>query len=67
MKKINCNGCYCNEYNYGLGGSKECWSFKSAKIVWRKEVHIDEVPPHTQKAKRFPSCYHKQRYVYLQP
>lgn len=65
MKKENCSGCYNNDYNYGLGGAKQCWSFKTAKMVWKKQVHIDQVPPWNQKARLFPSCYKKQRYVYV--
>lgn len=65
MKKTNCRGCYNDEYNHGLGGAKQCWSFTDAKIVWKKEVHVDQMPPFLQKAKRVPNCYHKQRYVYI--
>ncbi len=65
MKKSNCIGCYNNVYNEGLGGAKECWSFEKAKIIWRKEVHIDQIPPYKQPFKRFPSCYRKQRYAYI--
>ena len=67
MEKTNCTGCYNNDYNNGLGGAKECWSFKDAKMIWRKEVHVNQVPPWNQKARRFPSCYRKQRYVYVVP
>ena len=67
MKKENCEGCYNDEYNYGLGGAKECWCFKTAKLILRKEVHIDQIPPWNQKAKKFPSCYRRQRYVYVTP
>ena len=67
MKKANCSGCYNNDYNHGLGGAKECWLFDSAKLIMRKEVHIHQRPPWDQKAKRFPSCYHKSRYVYVKP
>lgn len=33
----------------------------------RKEVHIDQRPPWDQKARLFPSCYKKQRHVYVGP
>lgn len=66
MKKSDCNGCYNNVYNNGAGGSNECWSFKRAKMIFRKEVHVDQIPPWNQKAKRFPDCYTKQRYVYFE-
>jgi len=67
MNKKHCVGCYCDPYNYGLGGSNECWSLKSAKLVKKKEVSIDQRPPWNQKARTFPDCYHKQRYVYVDP
>ena len=67
MKKSHCKGCYNDAYNHGLGGSKECWMFSKAKVIWRKEVHIDQVPPWKQKAKRFPDCYNKSSYVYVSP
>jgi len=67
MDKRNCVGCYFNDYNHGLGGATECWSFKTAKLVWRKKVHIDQKPPWKQKAVRVPNCYTQQRYVYVGP
>jgi hypothetical protein len=67
MKKEKCEGCYKNVYNHGLGGANECWQLSSAKLIKRKEVHIDQMPPWKQKAKLFPSCYTKQRYVYVDP
>jgi len=67
MKKSDCIGCYNNDYNYGLDRAKECWCFETAELIWRKEVHIDQVPPWNQKAKKLPSCYKKQRYVYVKP
>jgi len=65
MNQSNCVGCYNNVYNNGCGGSQQCWSLKTAKLILRKEVHVDQVPPWTQKAKRFPSCYRRPRYVYM--
>jgi len=67
MDKSRCRGCYNDEYNHGLGGAKECWSLKTAKLIMRKEVHVDQVPPWNQKAQMFPSCYRRSRYVYVQP
>lgn len=63
MTKKNCIGCYNDDYNHGFGGAKECWSFKNAKIGWFKLIHVDQVPPWTQKAVRLPNCYTKSRYV----
>jgi len=67
MKKENCRGCYNDDYNHGLHGVKECWHFKTAKLILRKKVHIDQRPPWNQKAKRLPDCYHSKGYVYVDP
>ena len=67
MKKSKCIGCYNNAYNHGLGGAIECWHFRSAKIVWCKEVSLDQRPPWRQKARRFPHCYRKPGYIYVSP
>jgi len=67
MDKSKCVGCYNDEYNYGLGGAKECWHLKTAELIMRKEVHVDQVPPWNQEAKLLPSCYRKRRYVYVDP
>ena len=63
-----CSGCHDDFYNVS-GNSTDgiCWCRDTAKIIWRKEVSIDQRPPWTQKAKRLPSCYHRQRYVYVKP
>ena len=65
MKKSNCSGCYNNDYNFGLGGSKECWSFKTATLKLRKRVSVDQPPPWKQKAEWYPSCYQQSRYVFV--
>ncbi len=65
MERRYCPGCYCDDYNHGLGGAKECWSLDRAEVVWRKRVHIDQRPPWNQKARRMLSCYHAQRYVFV--
>jgi uncharacterized Fe-S cluster-containing protein len=44
MDKKHCIGCYCDDYNHGLGGAKECWLFKKAKLIMKKEVHVDQCP-----------------------
>jgi hypothetical protein len=64
-KKQYCSGCYNEIYNGGM--AKECWSLEDAKMVLKKEVHIDQVPPWKQKPKKVLSCYHRQRYIYVEP
>ena len=65
MNKKYCDGCYRDVYNHGCGGSKQCWMFENAKVVWRKEVHVDQRPPFRQPQKRVASCYQKQHYWYI--
>ena len=73
MDRKHCLGCYNDFYNHnnmGMNmatGKPECWMLKDAKIIWRKEVHIDQRPPWTQKAERFPDCYHCQSFIYVSP
>lgn len=67
MNPRKCEGCRNNVYNHGLGGADKCWMLEDAKLIKRKEVHIDQRPPWNQKAKLLPNCYSKQRYVYVAP
>lgn len=65
-KLQHCVGCRDDFYNHnGNSPSGKCWSLPSMKLDWRKEVHVDQRPPWTQKAKRLPTCYHRPRYVYV--
>lgn len=65
-KLKHCIGCREDFYNTsGNSTDGECWNLKRAKLVWKKEVHIDQSPPWTQKAKRLLSCYHRPRHVYV--
>ena len=48
-------------------GTKECWHLDSAKLILRKEVHINQQPPWKQKARKFLSCYRKKGYAYFPP
>ena len=68
MKKSDCLGCKQDFYNdKNPLGVKECWHFKTAKLIMRKAVHFDQTPPWNQKATLTPSCYQKTRYVYVKP
>lgn len=67
-KLKHCVGCHDDYYNCpGNSPDGVCWSLKSMKLVWRKQVHIDQRPPWTQKSKLMPDCYHAQRYVFVKP
>ena len=66
-KKKMCVGCYNDDYNRGLGGAKECWSLETAEPVMKKKVHMDDVPPWTQKPIKVLSCRREQRYIFVGP
>ena len=76
MNKSHCKGCYNDRYNHkgmcerpGIDApvtSDECWHLEDAKLVWRKQVHISQVPPWTQKCIRVPDCYRMSGYVFVE-
>jgi len=67
-QKKYCAGCYDDVYNHGLGGSRECWHLEDSKVVKRKEVHINDVPPWKhQTIKKVNNCYNKSKHVYVNP
>lgn len=67
QKLRHCSGCHDNFYNGNNDlGVERCWNLKSAKVVWRKEVSIDQKPPWKQKAKRVLDCYHRPGYIYVE-
>lgn len=66
--KSLCNGCYNQDYWFGLGGAKECWSFKGAKVIKRLAIHVDQRPPYDVKNSQYMlSCYTRKRMVYVKP
>lgn len=68
MNKKYCAGCRNDFYNGNNDlGVPKCWSFKAAKVIWRKAVHVDHRPPWTQKAERYADCYTQSRYVFVGP
>lgn len=66
--KKNCSGCYNEEYHHGLGGSKECWSYKDATIVQMVRIDINQMPPFdTKRAEPTMSCYRRPQYSFVKP
>ena len=55
-KKL-CEGCYCEQYHYGLGGAKLCWSFEDAKVV-SKLAYRSIYSTEKSKIRKTLSCYH---------
>lgn len=70
MKKSKeaCSGCYNDDYNRGLGGAKECWSYKSAKIIKRLSVHVNQMPPfNAENAEPMMSCFNRPQWCCVSP
>ncbi len=66
MTKRDCSGCEDNFYNGNNNlGVKECWNFTSAKMIKRKQVGMNDVPPWTWEPETYPSCYRKKGYVFI--
>ncbi len=63
-----CSGCHCDFYNdnnpYNI---KECWSLEDAKVVWRKQVPLSQVPPWKQKPIKVLDCFKRDGYVMVGP
>jgi len=69
VTKLDCCGCQNNFYNgnnaYGI---KECWSFKTATLVKRLQIHVDQAPPYLHvKPEMVPNCKRVERYVMVKP
>ena len=58
-----CVGCYENIYNGQ--NAKECWNLKSAKLVMKKKVGIDDEPPWNHTPIKCLSCYHETGFVMI--
>ena len=72
MDRKYCSGCANNFYNGNNElGVKDCWSFKSAKVVSRITVGHWENPPYKNKKKiRVADCFHERgsgRTHYIEP
>jgi len=68
MDVKHCVGCEQNFYNgNNPHGVKECWMLESAKLVSKKQVSVNDVPPWNHKPTLVPSCYSKLGYVFIDP
>ncbi len=61
----DCAGCVDDFYNGNNDlGVKQCWGVKTATMVERVLIHIDQAPPYRNlKPRLMPSCYKKKRHV----
>lgn len=66
--KSKCVGCVDDFYNGNNPlGVEECWCLKTAKVVSRVRVHIDQRPPWTQKPVKVYDCRREKGYVFVDP
>lgn len=63
----NCLGCRDNFYNGNNHlGVQRCWLLDTARLVRRKQVHINDVPPWwRQPVLVIPDCFRQSGYVYV--
>jgi hypothetical protein len=65
-KLQRCAGCEDDFYNGNNNlGVKECWRLKDAKLIKRKQVHIDQVPPWNQEPIETLDCYRVKKCVFV--
>ena len=64
MDKKYCAGCEDDFYNR-FDPDKKCWNLTDAKLISRKRVHIDMVPPWNNKKEKYPSCYKQKGFVFF--
>ena len=63
-RKKLCVGCYDSHYNLpGQSNTGECWLLKTAKVVMKKKVGINDVPPWNHAPIKCLSCYHEIGFV----
>jgi hypothetical protein len=64
----NCHNCVDDFYNgknpYDI---KACWNLEKAKLVLRRKVAINEVPPWINDPILVPGCYREKGFVFLLP
>ena len=65
----DCAGCRDNFYNgNNPHGVKRCWLLDRARLVRRKKINVDDVPPwNWQPVMIVPDCYRQSRYVFVSP
>lgn len=68
MDAKHCAGCEDNFYNGNNPyGTEKCWSLATAKLIKRKRVHINDIPPWTRTPETLPSCYKQKGYIFVKP
>lgn len=66
ITKENCCGCEDDFYNdHNPYEVKECWCFEDAYMMKRKKVAMSDTPPWNWKPQKFPNCYRKRGYIFI--
>jgi len=64
----HCRGCHDDFYNgNNQHGITECWHRKTAKLMPRVRVGINQMPPYAQQPRQVPHCYTESHYVFFKP
>ena len=68
-KLKHCNGCEDDFYNHNLASNSElgCWRLEKAKLVSRKKISINQIPPWKQKPIKVLFCYRQKGFVFWAP
>ena len=68
-RKSDCCGCYNNFYNgHNPYGIETCWSLQDARLVRRKRVSVNDIPPWDwQPVVIVPHCYRESGYIHINP
>lgn len=66
-KLKHCIGCHDNVYNLGLNGVKECWRLSDMKLVLKKRVHVNDIPPWNNEPEQVPDCRKEKGYIFVAP
>jgi hypothetical protein len=65
-KLKHCIGCEDNFYNGNNSlGVSECWMLDQMKLIKRKKVGMNDVPPWIWKPQKFANCYKRKGYVFI--
>ncbi len=65
-KKKYCEGCNDDFYNNKNPlGVEECWHLESAKLVLKRKVGLNEVPPWNSKPIKVLDCFRQKGFIFV--
>lgn len=66
MEPDKCIGCEQDFYNGKNDiGVKQCWHLEDARIILRRRVGMNDMPPWQRKPERLPSCYQQRGFIFV--